>query len=397
MAESLPISKLTIWPLALPMRRPFRHAAAERIVADPVIVELELADRTVGYGETHARPYVTGESVADVLATIRELIPLLVEARPANFGEAMEFASALPLVDQQERPITAARAAVELAVLDAYSRAFARPLDALPGWLDEAWMGRPGSRDTARYGGVVSSANARRVPWRLRQMRLLGLRHFKLKVGDDEDDQRVRAAARTLRRGLDSGRITLRLDANGAWDLDQAAERLARWQDLPILCAEQPLPKHAGAAEWGELACRTTVPLMADESLVTFADAEALAAAQGAAWFNIRISKNGGLFPALRLAALARRNQIDFQLGCMVGETSILSAAGRWFLQLVPGVQLVEGSFGKFLLREDVTAKSLRFGFGGRWQPMTGPGLGVTPDRGRLQRLSMRSPIEIPF
>jgi muconate cycloisomerase len=136
---------------------------------------------------------------------------------------------------------------------------------------------------------------------------------------------------------------------------------------------------------------------MADESLVTPDDAEALIVHRGASWFNIRISKNGGLIPAMRLACLARRHQIDYQLGCMVGETGILSAAGRWFLQMVPGVRFAEGSFGRFLLSEDITRPALRFGLGGHWKPMTGHGLGVEVDQGRLRRLSDQPPIDIPF
>ena len=397
MARPIPISKVTIWQLAIPLRQRFRHAATERSVAEPLIVAVELADHTVGYGETHPRPYVTGETAEQAVATIRHIFaPLLIEMHPASFIEAVEAAANLPLTDAPGRVVTAARAAVELALLDAYSRAFGRPIDTIAGWLGEAWLGSPGSSGTARYSGVVSAVAPRRAAWSIRKMRLPRLPHFKLKVGDDDDDARVRQAIRVLHRGLESGRVTLRLDANGAWGLDEAAERLEGWQDQPILCVEQPLPKGEASA-WGELACRTTLPLMADESLVTPADAEALIACDGAAWFNIRISKNGGLIPAVQLAMTARRHQIEYQLGCMVGETGILSAAARWFLQMVPGVQIVEGSFGTFLLSEDVTRPSVRFGFGGRWKPMTGPGLGVTVDESRLERLAITPPQKIPF
>src|SRR5262249_52370926 len=109
------------------------------------------------------------------------------------------------------------------------------------------------------------------------------------------------------------------------------------------------------------------------------------------------ISKNGGLIPALRLALLAHQQNIQYQLGCMVGETSILSAAGRWFLQLVPDVQFAEGSFGKFLLADDITTKSLRFGWAGPGKPMTGFGLGVTIDEPRLECLCPDRPIQIPL
>jgi hypothetical protein len=54
---------------------------------------------------------------------------------------------------------------------------------------------------------------------------------------------------------------------------------------------------------------------MADESLVTPDDAEALIAHRTASWFNIRISKNGGLIPCLRLAMLARRHGMHLLCG----------------------------------------------------------------------------------
>jgi muconate cycloisomerase len=134
---------------------------------------------------------------------------------------------------------------------------------------------------------------------------------------------------------------------------------------------------------------------MPDESLVTMSDAEDMIAARGAGWFNLRLSKNGGLIPTIQLAILARRHGIRYQLGCMVGETSILSAAARWFLQMTPGVERAEGSFGKFLMPEDVIARPIRFGVGGRWKPMTGFGLGIEIDRDRLRRLAVTEPTVI--
>ena len=379
------------------MRQKFRHATAEHTCAEPIVVALELADHTIGYGETHPRTYVTGESADDVIATIRDVfVPILVDMRPGSFGEAIEAVANLPLADSNGRVITAARAAVELALLDAYSRSFGRSLESIAGWLGEPWLGKPGSRDCARYGGVIAGMKPERVPWVVRKMRLVGLPHFKLKVGDDQDDERLRVTVRTLRRGLEKGRVSLRLDANGALNVEQATDRLQRWQDLPIVCVEQPLPK-GDPKEWGELARQTMLPLMADESLVTPDDAEALIVHRGAAWFNIRISKNGGLIPSIRLAMTARRHKIKCQLGCMVGETSILSAAGRWFLQLVPNVHFAEGSFGRFLMSDDVVSRSLRFGFAGCWKMMTGHGLGVRVKDERLRRLSDRPPIDIPL
>ncbi|MEK6644069.1 MAG: enolase C-terminal domain-like protein, partial [Planctomycetota bacterium] len=395
MSRPIPIARLTIWQLAIPMKQSFRHATAERSVSEPLIVAVELSDGTVGYGETHPRTYVTGESMEDAIRSVREVfVPLLVEMRPANFGEAIEAAGGLPLVDSTGKVITAARAAVELAVLDAYSRSFERSLETIAGWLGESWLGPPGSVSTARFSGVVSGESPERVARSIRKMRLLRLPHFKLKVGDADDDARIAAAVRVLGRGLQKGKVTLRLDANEAWTLEEASAKLEAWEAYPISSVEQPLGKHA-MDDWATLATRTNLPLMADESLVTPEDAETLIARRAASGFNIRISKNGGLIPAIKLAMMARKHHIQCQLGCMVGETSLLSAAGRWFLQLVPGVTFVEGSFGSFLLKDDVVRRGLRFGWAGRWTPMSGHGLGMTVDVARLASLSDHSPVAI--
>lgn len=397
MRQPLPISRIAIWPLSIPMRRKFRHATSERSHSEPIVVEIELADGTRGYGETHARSYVTGETPDGVIETIqRDFVPTLVETRPATFGEAIEVASELPASDAAGAVATAARAAVELALLDAYSRAFERSMQSLAGWLEDTDLGAPGSSETVRYGAVIGSVDPRSVLRSIGKMRLVGIRDYKVKVGDEGDSERVAAVVKRLGGGLRSGRFTLRLDANGAWSYEQARQRLRQWRDLPITCVEQPLA--AGDIEpWRRLAKETDLPLMADESLITFDDGEAHVVKRGASWFNLRISKNGGLIPTLRLATLARRHGLAYQLGCMVGETSILSAAGRWFLQLVPDVRFAEGSYGRFLLRDGLTSRPLRFGYGGRWKPLDGFGLGIDVDASRLDRLSAGSHVGIQF
>lgn len=395
MSSPMPISCVTIWPLAIPMKEKFAHAAANRVVAEPIVVAIELANGVIGYGETHPRSYVSGEDANSVMAAIRDaFLPILVNIRPANFGEAIEAASNLPLRDDLGRVMTAARAAVELAVLDAYSQSYGKSMASVAGWVSGMHLGSPGSRDTVRFSGVVSGGEPSRAVRSIRKMRLFRLANFKVKVGDENDEARLEACVRVLGRGLVKGSTTIRVDANAAWTLDEAVERLSRWEAWPLVSVEQPLGRQK-FEDWAQLAARTNLPLMADESLVTPEDADELIAHRAASFFNIRISKNGGLIPAMRLALMAMEHNVDIQLGCMVGETSILSAAGRWFLQLVPGVRFAEGSFGSFLLKDDVIARPLRFGFGGRWREMVGPGLGVEIDPRRLEKLAISEPTRL--
>jgi len=359
-----------------------------------VVVEVELADGTVGYGETLARPYVTGETPEGVLETIRTVMPeYLVQLRPSSFPEALEGIDPLPSVTDAGVPITAARAAVELALLDAYSRHFQRPISEAAGWLDVPGLGPPGSLRTVRYSGVLSGRDVGRLARRVRMMRWYGLRDLKLKVGYDNDLTRVETVVRTLGRSLGHS-TTLRLDANGAWTFEQAARQLGAMSSHLIACVEQPLAR-SDDERLAELKRSVGIDIMPDESLVTLDDAQRLVELGGIDRLNIRISKNGGLLPALRLAHFARRHELGCQLGCMVGETSILSAAGRRFLENVAGVCFAEGSYGRFLLTGDVVRRPVQFGCGGKPVALAGFGWGIDVQSDRLRQYALAAPTEV--
>ncbi|HOM52359.1 MAG TPA: enolase C-terminal domain-like protein [Phycisphaerae bacterium] len=385
---------LRLYPLAIPLRRPFEHAAKTRQTADPVVVQVELASGTLGYGETLARPYVTGETPESVIETIRRLMPdLLVELRPASFPEALEAIDRLPHRDADGTVINAARAAVELALLDAYSRHFERPISETVGWLDLPELGPPGSLKNVTYSAVVSGGPSGRVARKVRMMRWYGLRDFKLKVGYDDDAERVATVVRILGRSL--GReTTLRLDANGAWTLQEAIARLGRLPLDAISCVEQPLARQYDN-DLSELRKAIGVAVMPDESLLTMDDAERLVRMEAVDLFNIRISKNGGFLSALKLIHFARRHGLKYQLGCMVGETSILSAAGRRFLENAPHVCFAEGSYGRFLLNDDVVDRPVQFGCNGKPTPLAGLGWGIDVVPERLERLAVRPAVEL--
>ena len=79
-----------------------------------------------------------------------------------------------------------------------------------------------------------------------------------------------------------------------------------------------------------------------------------------------------------KIAESAARAGVSYQLGCQVGESGVLSAAGRHFASCVDGVRYLEGSYARFLLLEDVIEEDVSFGYGGSARSLTGAGLGVT-------------------
>ncbi|KAJ8135542.1 hypothetical protein OY671_011245, partial [Metschnikowia pulcherrima] len=156
-----------------------------------------------------------------------------------------------------------------------------------------------------------------------------------------------------------------------------------------IVSVEQPLP-HAQAGRLAESRRATKVPVMLDESPCGMADAERAAGAGSCDSFNSRLSKCGGLIPSLRSAAFARRAGSACQLGCQVGETAILSAAGRHFACSVGGSRAAEGSYDGHLVREALGRRDLTFGWGGLAPASAGPGSGVDIDPAALARIAAR-------
>ncbi|MBI4719063.1 MAG: hypothetical protein HY763_14755 [Planctomycetes bacterium] len=387
------VRQIRLYPLRIPLRQRVVHAAAERHVAEPVVVAVELGNGVTGYGETLPRPYVTGESVEGVLELgSGPLGAALLSFHPPSFPDALEAIEALPWRDAEGRCFPAARCALELALLDAALRSFRRGMDDVVRWMGLPGFGGPGSLGRIRFSGVLAAAGAEAA---LRQLRLMywgGLRHFKLKVGEPGDHDRLGRAAAYLRRAIEHRGATLRVDANGAWSKDQAIDWLAVSGDLPIAALEQPLPRGA-EDQLPVIRDLFAGPIMHDESLITEEDARRLIELGVADFFNIRISKCGGLLPSLRLAALARRENVGIQLGCMVGETSILSAAAVRFLQVCPGVRWAEGCFGSYLLSSDVVARGLRFGYAGRPPRLPDSGSGIEVDAQRLEQLCPAGPI----
>jgi muconate cycloisomerase len=126
--------------------------------------------------------------------------------------------------------------------------------------------------------------------------------------------------------------------------------------------------------------------VVADESVVTRRDAEALIAAGAVDGINVRVSKCGGFARSVAIARRAAAAGLEVQVGSHVGETAILAAVGRHLAAGLETAAFVEGSYGTLLLVEDVSDDGLRFGHGGEAPRLTGPGWGVHVRVDRLRR-----------
>jgi muconate cycloisomerase len=385
--EAVKIVELTAYHVRIPLRKPIRHASHARTATDNVLLRCVLEDRTEGFGEGVPREYVTGESIDGALELLRRS-DLAAQLAPCpDFAAAVALAERLSLApvpgDERRCRGNAARCALELALLDAYGKRFGEPVGAATRTAaPDLFEPRP----QVRYSGAITSGRG----WKMRLAAwtqwFYGFRHIKVKVGIEghNDAERLRAIRRRVGKRMD-----LRVDANEAWPAAEAAERIRELEPYGISSVEQPAP-HAEVSALREVRRQVRTPLMLDESLCSMVDAEQAAADGTCDLFNLRLSKCGGFLPSLRLAQFAARRGLACQMGCQVGETAVLSAAGRHFACTVAGLRYVEGSYDRHLVREALATRDLTFGWGGVGPALPGPGLGVTIDARALERVTVR-------
>jgi L-alanine-DL-glutamate epimerase-like enolase superfamily enzyme len=381
------VTQLDLFAVDLPFKVAVRHAAAARTTSESLFLRARLDDGAEGWGEALPRAYVSGEGREQAFALLRDrILPALVGQSFGSLPEAVSFlekcdGKAPPEWVHPEIPQTAAWCSVDLALLDAFGQASgepARPATEVPG-SSAAALGR------YRYSVVVSAGQGWRYAASLLKIRAFGFRQVKLKL---ERAGAVRAA-RTARRLL-GRRVDLRVDANMAWDVEQALEIIGQLRGVGIGSFEQPIAS-SDLAGLARLVAESSAQIMVDEGLTDRDSLQRFIAHRACTAANVRISKCGGLVGAYARCREALDAGLVLQVGCQVGESSLLSAAHLALLSalapLRPGVRFAEGCFGRHLLREDPAAPLVQFGYGGRPpRRPPGAGLGIRIDQAMLVR-----------
>ena len=361
-----------IWHLKLDFLSPIKHSLATHQGSENLVVKLTTADGLSGYGEGIPRDFVTGETLPESLAFLQGvLVPAILGV---NFASPQKVLQALAGLQESLGPgYPAAFCALEMALLDAAGRTWGRPVAEFIG---------PPRQEQVVYSAVLPMATAEQMLRFFKLVQAKKMRFLKLKVGDGDDLKILELAREIL-----GWEVDLRVDANSAWSPAEAISRIRKMAPYRVSAVEQPVAKEDFEG-LREVSQAVDLPIIADESLCTEADARQLIASRACQIFNIRLSKCGGLTRALKILRLAREAGLACQLGCHVGETSILAAAGRHFALCAEALAYVEGSLAPYLLAWDPVAQSVVFGDGGLAGGLPGPGLGVQVLDQALQELA---------
>jgi muconate cycloisomerase len=235
------------------------------------------------------------------------------------------------------------------------------------------------------YSAVVSADKGFAYLKSLVKIRLLGFGNVKLKLGTSAFLDAARWARRLLGPQCD-----IRADANMAWSEQEAVAAIRALSAYDIRWIEQPIDA-SNRAGLARLVRDSGAEVIVDESMSDRDSLQALIAQHACTGVNVRISKCGGLAAAFARCKESLTAGLALQIGCQVGESSLLSAAHRILVSAVPEARYAEGCFGLHLLREDPARPCLQFGYAGRPPVLPdGPGLGVEISLSVLERWSVQ-------
>jgi o-succinylbenzoate synthase len=323
------------------LRAPVVSARGSVASRDLVLVSLEDADGFVGLGEAAPLPSYDGVTVSDVMGALSDCRePLAETSDPEQALAACAQAAVLPQ----------AVAAIDLALWDLAGRRAGEPVWRLLGVRSEDPVAVNASITAADRAGAAAQAGAAREA---------GFSALKLKVGIGDDAGRLAAVRATA-----GPEMTLRLDANGAWTVEEALATLGVLEPAGIELCEEPA---SGLEAIAEVAAESSVMIALDESsaLPGALDRRACDAV------CLKITRCGGITGLLEAARRARRSGYSIYLASTYDGPLGIAAALHAAAALAPDRPCGLATLDIFEARDDPLPPS-----GGRIALPTGAGLG---------------------
>ncbi len=349
------VERVSVEPVSIPLTDPFEISLGTKTSAENVLVRLETETETVGYGESSPLESIVGETQASAVAAARAGAQLLEGASLTDRrGLVRELQAALP-------GSVSALLALETALYDAYCREQEISLAACFG----------GETHPIRTDTTISIVDPATATDEAEAALEAGFDELKIKVGSgvDADLERV-GAVRDV-----APEAAIKVDANQGWTPKEAirfaSEARARGFDLELL--EQPV-RADDIAGLARVTRAVDVPVGADESVFTPADAVRVVRAEAADVINIKAAKSG-LTDGLAIAEIARAANLECMVGCML-ESAVGLHASAHLVAGLGGFEYVDldGNLSHAEPITDVTR--------GPVLEIDGPGHGVVPTYG---------------
>ncbi len=336
--------KLTVAAVRTAMREPFTAGHGTVSDRELLLVTLEAVDGTVGYGEAAPLTSYDGVSLADVRAALEDCRPVL-----EGYPDASPIADVLARCSEAT-VLPQALAAVDLAVWDLAGRRTREPVWRLLGARSAA---------PVAVNWTIAAADRSGAAHEAAQARANGFQTVKVKVAIGDDPGRLAAV-----RAFAGPHMAIRIDANGAWELAEAAAMLRVLEPVGIELCEEPV---AGVAAIRALRSEVEVPLALDESA---RDPEALRA-PAAEFMCLKIAGCGGIAATIEMATRARAAGYEVYLASTLDGPLGIAAALHAAAVIGPDRACGLATLGLFADRDDPLPV-----VAGAMSAPPGPGLG---------------------
>lgn len=364
------VTELELIPFALPFARPYATARGTLARREMLLLRLLTDEGHVGLGEAVALSLRGGPDLARIQRALGKTARRFRRAELADFAGPEPLRAAIDafvFVAAGRRLPAPAKAALEMAIFDLAGKASGRPLWDL--------LGVP-SAEPVRCNATLVAGSPGEVAADAERWAQRGFSTLKLKLGGDHDVACVRAVREAL-----GPRARIRVDANGAWGVEEALGVLAMIEPLEIELVEQPV---TGARELARVTAASPIPIAADESVASVKEAQRAAAASACDLAAVKLAKVGGIGDANGIAgelAIFLSSALDGPLGI---------AAAAHAAQALPftgaAAGLAHGLATQLLF--SATTASVECELDGELlRPPPGPGLGVELDPEAVARL----------
>ncbi|MFH1132153.1 MAG: dipeptide epimerase [Pseudomonadota bacterium] len=350
------ITQVEAWSLRMPLSDPYEIAYDHVSQAHNVFLRLETDHGIVGFGCSAPEKEVTGETGESVLAVLSNNAADVLKG-----NDPLRWAYILgQLKDEALKGHPSAMAAVDMALFDILGKVAGLPL----------WKLWGGFRDHIMTSVTIGICPVQETVERAKQWVDQEFSCLKIKGGIDveQDILRIIKVRETV-----GPQIELRFDANQGYSVEDAKRFVAKTRKADLAIFEQPTPKEE-LDLLGRVTHETSVPVMADESLLTLRDAFGIARKDLVDMVNIKLTKVGGVAEAMHIRSVAKAAGFSIMVGCM-DESALGIAAGLAFSLALPTVEFadLDGHIG---LKGDPFAGAVIIRQGNLF-PNDKPGLGV--------------------
>ena len=216
----------------IPLRFKFSQSNNTTSTSDSIVLEITTDSGTKSYGECCPRTYVTGESVQSVFSDLEKVGKWMPAISFTSISDIQYFIQN----ELVEKVGPATRCAIELALLDAFSKEQEKPINELMGfeWPTEI-----------QYSGIVPLYPLEKMDKVLAMLSFFQFNDLKIKVGRQLEDTLERIK---LVKSVFPG-SSIRLDANCSWEMQDALDQ------IPVLLEKKtseflsrffPIGKEAG-------------------------------------------------------------------------------------------------------------------------------------------------------